>query len=43
MPMYLIIIDMSDFDIVLGIDFLNKYKVKIEYKKKKFRFTSDCI
>lgn len=31
----LIVIDMSDFDVILGIDFLSKYGVEINYTKKK--------
>lgn len=31
----LMVFDMSDFDIILGIDFLSYYRVNIDYKKKK--------
>lgn len=35
----LIVIDMLNFDMILGMDFLNIYKVKIDYRKNKVKFT----
>lgn len=34
----LIIMDMQDFDMILIMDFLSKYRVKIDYRKKKVKF-----
>lgn len=34
----LIIFEMLDFDMILGMDFLNKYGAKIDCKKKKIKF-----
>lgn len=31
----LMVMDMLDFDLILGMDFFNKYGAKTEYKKKK--------
>lgn len=36
--MDLILFDMTDFDIILGMDFLSHYEVGINYKKKKVWF-----
>lgn len=30
---------MPKFNIILGRDFLNRYEVEIEYKRKKVKFT----
>lgn len=35
MVLNLIIMDMPDFDMILGMDFLSIYKVEIDSKKKK--------
>lgn len=35
----LIIIDMPHFDLILGMDFLNKYRPKIDYRKKNVQFS----
>lgn len=37
----LIVMDMPDFDIILGMDFLGKYGAKIDFKKKKIWFNLD--
>lgn len=37
----LIVFDMFNFDIILGIDFLSHYGVKIDSRKKKVRFHLD--
>lgn len=31
----LIVMDMLDFDMILNIDFLSRYKVELDYRKKK--------
>lgn len=36
--MDLIVMDMSDFGIIVGMDFLSTYKVEIDYRKKKVKF-----
>lgn len=36
--MNLIILDMYDYDIILGMDFLTKYNAIIECRKQKFTF-----
>ena len=36
--MDLIILDMYDYDIILGIDFLAKYNATIECRKRRFTF-----
>lgn len=41
MVMKLIIMDMPNFDTILGMNFLKRYKAKIYYKKKKVRFSPD--
>lgn len=33
--------DMPNFDVILDMDFLNKYGVEIDCKKKKVRFSID--
>lgn len=38
MTMDLIVIDMSDFDVILDMDFLNIYEVQINYRKEKVWF-----
>lgn len=37
----LIMFEMLDFYIILGIDFLNRYEVEIKCKKKKVKFSLD--
>lgn len=37
----LIIIDMLDFNVILGMNFLRKYGIEINCKKKKVRFSID--
>lgn len=37
----LIIFEMSDFDMILGMDFLSKYGAKIDCKKKKVKLSLD--
>lgn len=37
----LIIMDMPDFDVILGMEFLSRYRAKVNYKKKKVRFSID--
>lgn len=36
---YFIIFDIPDFDIILGMDFLKRYEVEIDYRRKKVKFT----
>lgn len=36
-----IVIEMLDFDIILGMDFLSRYKAKINYQKKQVQFSLD--
>lgn len=36
---YFIIFNIPDFDIILGMDFLMRYEVKIDYRRKKVKFT----
>lgn len=36
---YLIMFEMLDFDMIFGMDFLDKYEVKINCKKKKVKFS----
>lgn len=35
MVMDLIVMDMSDFDVILDMDFLSRYRVKTDCRKKK--------
>lgn len=35
----LVIFYMSNFDLILGMDFLEQYRVEIDYQRKKFMFT----
>lgn len=37
----LILMDISDFDVILSIDFLSKYRVKIDCRKKMIQFSLD--
>lgn len=37
----LILFKMPNFDMILGMDFISKYKVEIDCKKKKVRFSLD--
>lgn len=37
----LIVFDMPDFNVILGMDFLSLYGAKIDYRKKKVRFHLD--
>lgn len=37
--MDLIIMDMQNFDMILGIDFLSRYRAKMDYRKKKVKFS----
>lgn len=41
MEINLIVFDMSDFDMILGIDFLSLYRAEIDYRKKEVRFHLD--
>lgn len=41
MAIDLIVFDMINFDVILGIDFLSQCGVKIYYKKKKVQFHLD--
>lgn len=41
MTIDLIMFNMSDFDIILRMDFLSRYGVEIGYRKKKVRFHLD--
>lgn len=37
----LIIMDILNFKVILGIDFLSRYKAEIDCRKKKVRFSID--
>lgn len=37
----LILFKMSNFDMILGMDFISKYRVEIDCRKKKVRFSLD--
>lgn len=37
----LIVYDMLNFDMILDIDFLNRYEAEIDYKRKKVKFNLD--
>lgn len=39
----LMVMDMLNFDVILDIDFFNRYGAEIEYKKKKAQFSLDSI
>lgn len=41
MVIYLIVINMPYFDMIFDMNFLSKYGVEIDYRKKKVRFTLD--
>lgn len=41
LDVYLIVFDMSNFDMILDMDFLSKYKGKIDYIKKNVQFHLD--
>lgn len=41
MVIYLIVMNMPNFDMILSIDLLSGYRVKIDYRKKKVRFGLD--
>lgn len=37
----LIVMDMPNFDVIPNMDFLSKYRVEIDYRKKNVRFSLD--
>lgn len=39
--MDLIVFKMPIFDMILGMDFLNRYRAEIDYRKKKVKFSLD--
>lgn len=39
--MDMVIINMLDFDLILSMDFLNRHGAKIDWRKKKVRFSMD--
>lgn len=41
LPVDLIVFDMPDFDVILGMDFLGRFGVEIDCRRKKARFNLD--
>lgn len=41
LPVDLIVFYMPNFDVILGMDFLERYRVEIDCRKKKARFNLD--